>query len=117
MKKELIKVAMADDHILLRNALASLINNSGDCSVVYECSNGNELISKIKTGTKPDVVILDLNMPEMDGHDESFPQLITFETRISHVFSAFWTNEGKVSFKPLLLSSKNATGGLYPSEL
>ena len=68
MKKELIKVAMADDHILLRNALASLINNSGDCSVVYECSNGNELISKIKTGTKPDVVILDLNMPEMDGH-------------------------------------------------
>lgn len=68
MKKELIKVAMADDHILLRNALASLINNSGDCSVVFECSNGNELISKVKTGTHPDVVILDLNMPEMDGH-------------------------------------------------
>lgn len=68
MKKELIKVAMADDHILLRNALASLINNSGDCSVIFECSNGNELISKVKTGTHPDVVILDLNMPEMDGH-------------------------------------------------
>ena len=35
---------------------------------------------------------------------------------ISHDF-LFWTNEGKVPFKPLLLSSKNATGGLYPSEL
>jgi len=68
MKKELIKVAMADDHILLRNALASLINNSGECSVVFECSNGNELISKIKLGPNPDVVILDLNMPEMNGH-------------------------------------------------
>jgi DNA-binding NarL/FixJ family response regulator len=68
MKKELIKVAMADDHILLRNALASLINNSGECSVVFECSNGNELISKVKSGSHPDVVILDLNMPEMDGH-------------------------------------------------
>jgi DNA-binding NarL/FixJ family response regulator len=68
MKKELIKVAMADDHILLRNALASLINNSGECSVVFECSNGNELIGKIKTGSHPDVIILDLNMPEMDGH-------------------------------------------------
>jgi len=68
MKKELIKVAMADDHILLRNALASLINNSGECSVVFECSNGNELISKIKIGPNPDVVILDLNMPEMNGH-------------------------------------------------
>ena len=68
MKKELIKVAMADDHILLRNALATLINNSGECSVIFESSNGNDLINKIKTGTPPDVVILDLNMPEMDGH-------------------------------------------------
>jgi DNA-binding NarL/FixJ family response regulator len=68
MKKELIKVAMVDDHILLRNALASLINNSDNCSVVIECSNGKELIGKIKTSTPPDLVILDLNMPEMDGH-------------------------------------------------
>jgi DNA-binding NarL/FixJ family response regulator len=68
MKKELIKVAMADDHILLRNALAALINNSGDCTVIFECSNGSELISKIKSGPQPDVVILDLNMPEMNGH-------------------------------------------------
>lgn len=68
MKKDQIKVAMADDHILLRNALASLINNSGECNVICECSNGNELIAKLKNGTHPDVVILDLNMPEMDGH-------------------------------------------------
>ena len=68
MKKEPVKVAMADDHILLRNALASLINNSGNCSVIVECSNGKELIEKIKNNTQPDVVILDLNMPEMDGH-------------------------------------------------
>jgi DNA-binding NarL/FixJ family response regulator len=59
---------MVDDHILLRNALASLINNSDNCSVVIECSNGKELIGKIKTSTPPDLVILDLNMPEMDGH-------------------------------------------------
>ncbi len=81
MKKDQIKVAMADDHILLRNALASLINNSGECNVIYECSNGNELISKLKNGTKPDVVILDLNMPEMDGHQtalflqKNFPEI------------------------------------------
>jgi len=68
MKKELIKVAMVDDHILLRNALASLINNSDNCSVVIECSNGKELISKLKNSTPLDLVILDLNMPEMDGH-------------------------------------------------
>jgi hypothetical protein len=48
---------------------------------------------------------------------ESSPQLIAFKTTISYVFSAFWTNEGKVPLKPLLLSSKNSTGGLYPREL
>lgn len=69
MQQELIKVAMVDDHILLRNALSSLINNTGKCKVIYEASNGKELIDKIKRETKPDVVILDLNMPEMNGHE------------------------------------------------
>ena len=69
MQEELIKVAMVDDHILLRNALSSLINNTGKCKVIYEASNGKELIEKIKRETKPDVVILDLNMPEMNGHE------------------------------------------------
>lgn len=69
MKNEFIKVAMVDDHILLRNALSSLINNSGKCKVIFEASNGKELINKIDSGNHPDVVILDLNMPEMDGHE------------------------------------------------
>jgi two-component system invasion response regulator UvrY len=81
MQKELIKVAMVDDHILLRNALSSLINNTGKCKVIYEASNGKELIEKIKRETKPDVVILDLNMPEMNGHEtavylqENYPEI------------------------------------------
>jgi DNA-binding NarL/FixJ family response regulator len=81
MQEELIKVAMVDDHILLRNALSSLINNTGKCKVIYEASNGKELIEKIKRETKPDVVILDLNMPEMNGHEtavylqENYPEI------------------------------------------
>lgn len=69
MKKEMIKVVMADDHILLRNALASLINNSDSCKVIAEASNGKELIDSITKENYPDVAILDLNMPVMDGHD------------------------------------------------
>jgi DNA-binding NarL/FixJ family response regulator len=69
MEKNLIKVAMADDHILLRNALATLINNTGKCRVIYEAGNGKELIDKIKPDNFPDVIILDLNMPIMDGQE------------------------------------------------
>lgn len=69
MEKKRINVAMADDHILLRNALATLINNTEKCKVIYEASNGKELIDKIKLDNYPDVVILDLNMPIMDGQE------------------------------------------------
>ena len=64
-----IKIALADDHKLLRNALASLINGFGDCKVIHESSTGKELIEKIVTGYMPDVILLDLNMPEMDGQE------------------------------------------------
>jgi two-component system, NarL family, invasion response regulator UvrY len=63
-----IKVALADDHILLRNALASLIDSFGDCKVVFQTNNGKEFIEATALST-PEVAILDLNMPEMDGYD------------------------------------------------
>ena len=79
--EDFIKVALADDHLLLRNALASLINSFGDCQVIFHTNTGLELIDRIKSGTIPQVVILDLNMPVMDGFEtakwlqENFPQV------------------------------------------
>jgi two-component system invasion response regulator UvrY len=68
-KSNSIKVALADDHLLLRNALAALIDSFDDCWVINQSGNGKELISAISGGVVPDVVILDLNMPEMDGFE------------------------------------------------
>lgn len=65
----MIKVAMADDHLLLRNALASLIDSFGDCKVIYHTSTGKDLIEKMSAGPLPDVAVLDLNMPGMDGFE------------------------------------------------
>jgi len=71
MEKEAIdiKVALADDHILLRSALASLIDSFGDCKVIHQSNNGKELIDWFENGFVPDVAILDLNMPEMNGYE------------------------------------------------
>ena len=64
-----IKVALADDHILLRNALAQLIDSFGNCKTIHQSGTGKELIDYIRLGHLPDVVLLDLNMPEMDGFE------------------------------------------------
>jgi two-component system invasion response regulator UvrY len=64
-----IKVALVDDHILLRHALASLINQSDKCIVSIEASNGKDFLDKLNAGSFPDIAILDLNMPVMDGQE------------------------------------------------
>src|SRR5687768_14071342 len=68
-KKNSIKVALADDHILLRNALAALIDSFEDCRVINQSGDGKEMVNAIVNGIVPDVIILDLNMPEMDGFE------------------------------------------------
>lgn len=62
------KVALVDDHVLLRNGLANLVRDLGH-TVVLEADNGIDFTEKIATRTLPEVVLLDINMPKMDGYD------------------------------------------------
>ena len=64
-----INVVLVDDHILLRNGLKGLINSFNNCVVLYEANNGRDFISKLKAGEIPDLVLMDINMPEMDGYE------------------------------------------------
>ncbi len=66
-EKQTIRIAIADDHSLFRSGLAGIVNNFDNCSVIFEAANGTELIRFINAGLIPDLVLLDLNMPEMDG--------------------------------------------------
>lgn len=61
-----IRVAIADDHKLLRLGLVQLVESLG-FKVVGEADNGFELTEMIKGGMSPDVILMDINMPIMDG--------------------------------------------------
>lgn len=68
-RREFISIAFVDDHTLLRDALAMTINGFSRCRVTLVASNGIDFIDKLQVGNLPDIVILDLNMPEMDGYE------------------------------------------------
>jgi DNA-binding NarL/FixJ family response regulator len=59
-------VVLVDDHSLLRIGLASLVENLGYV-VAFEADNGKEFQEKLNKENLPDVVLMDINMPELDG--------------------------------------------------
>jgi two-component system, NarL family, invasion response regulator UvrY len=63
------KIVLVDDHILIRKGLAEMITNTGKALVVFEGSNGKELIEYLENNPAPDVLLLDINMPVMNGFD------------------------------------------------
>src|SRR6266849_3628773 len=63
-----IRVLTVDDHALIREGVAALIANQKDMSLVGEASNGREAIEQFRSH-RPDVTLMDLQMPEMNGID------------------------------------------------
>lgn len=83
---EKIRVLLADDHAVLRSGLRALLNLEPDMEVVGEASNGHEAIEQVQS-LKPDVIVMDISMPEMDGlaaakaiHEKGIPSHIVILT-------------------------------------
>ena len=66
MTGDLIRVLLADDHTVVRAGLRAVLSGARDIDVVGEASNGRDAVDATNR-LKPDVVVMDLSMPEMDG--------------------------------------------------
>jgi len=64
----LIKVLLVEDHFMARIALRSILGNAHALSVVGEADNGNDAVS-LYASLRPDVVVMDLNLPKLNGFE------------------------------------------------
>jgi DNA-binding NarL/FixJ family response regulator len=69
MPKTNSSVAIVDDHMLLRNELANFIRGLETYAVLFEANNGKDFIKQLQPRYLPNIELLDINMPEMDGYE------------------------------------------------
>jgi DNA-binding NarL/FixJ family response regulator len=68
MEEEFIHIAIVDDHSMVRKGLCSLISLFSRYKVLFDACNGKDFIKQLKPRFLPSIVLLDINMPEMDGY-------------------------------------------------
>ncbi len=66
----MLRIAITDDHTLFRKSLSLLVGSFENMQVVVEAANGKELLDKLES-VQVDILLLDLQMPEMDGFETS----------------------------------------------
>jgi DNA-binding NarL/FixJ family response regulator len=105
----MIRVAIADDHAVIRKALQLFVKNDNDIKIVGEAENGKELLTLLKD-TEVDVLLLDIDMPNVNGLavlrdlEGSYPRLKTLIFSM-HPESIYGVNSRRMGAKGYL--SKN----------
>jgi len=102
-----IKIALVDDEILFRKGISFLLQREQNIDIIFEASNGDELISHLeKNETKPDIIIMDLKMPVLNGVEatkiirKAFPEIkiIALTSYDTKSFIANMIQVGAVSY-------------------
>lgn len=78
---ETVKIAIVDDHAIFRKSLAILIELFPNYKVMFDAANGQDFISHLNAENLPEFVLMDINMPVMDGYSctawlkKNYPQI------------------------------------------
>jgi DNA-binding NarL/FixJ family response regulator len=81
MSENKIQIAVIDDHTLFRQGVCSLLREYNDLQILFEANNGKDMQEKFPKHPLPNVVLMDINMPVMDGYTaaawlkQNYPQV------------------------------------------
>lgn len=65
----MIKIALVEDHLVVRNGIKMLLQTQADLEIIAEADNGLSMIELLQQGISPDVILSDMDMPELDGFE------------------------------------------------
>lgn len=124
-------VLIADHHPITRKGVISILKKSGNFSIVGKASNGNELYTKLAQ-TKPDILIMEIDMPEINGINalraikSEFPELrvVIFSSHPEEIYALRAIKSGAAGYIPKTASSnlfikamkQIAKGGIFLNE-
>ena len=110
MTSEKINIAIVDDHTLFRQGVSRLLSEFEDIHIVFDAANGAEMIEKIVANTLPQVVIMDITMPVMDGYEAALWLKTNYQD--IHVLALSMFEDEK----PIIKMLRNGAGGYMLKE-
>ena len=90
----MVRIVLADDHTIIRSGLRLLLEQQPDFKVVAEAEDGRQAVERV-AGHHPDVVILDIGMPELNGI-EATRQIVALDPHSNVVILSMHSDEGYV---------------------
>lgn len=110
MEEKKTAIAIVDDHTLFRKGIVSLLSESGEINVLFDACNGLEMQKMIEKSPLPEVILMDINMPQMDGYAAT--QWITKKYPTVRVLALSMYDDDK----PIIEMLKSGAGGYLLKE-
>ncbi len=99
-----VSIAIVDDHAMLRKGLANILNEESDFAVNLQADNGEHFIELVQASKPPDIILLDIHMPQMDGYETA--QWIGQHLPLSQVLVLSMNDDEEMVIKMLRCGAK-----------